>query len=226
MMDKTISANLVETLIHNLNGHTLLKDVKSAKYLDANSQHLAIYGLNKPQDIQGQTIWDLDKIMNAKWGENAREMQSYDEQVAATAIALTKHKRVWLNANGFVWAHYMNKFPILGTRNNVIAILSFGEDLTASLSLNELYLQYCNLYNQQTKIAINKFLEHINLLSLFNEMPTHSEILILIAKVTLFTNKLIAAELKIKLSTVETHINHLNQKTQNLSFIIELLRKR
>lgn len=219
-----ISASLVETLIHNLSGHTLLKDVKSNKYLDANADHLSIYGLNNPADIRGQTIWDLDCIMNAKWGKNAREMQLIDNQVAQTGIAITKQKRLWLNAEGFVWVHYMNKFPIIGRNNNITAILSFGEDLTNSLSLKELYGHYCQLYGNH-KSAIIKFLEHIKVRSLFNEYPTHAEILVLIAKVTLYTNKLIATELNIKLSTVETHINHLNQKTQNLNFVIEFLRK-
>ena len=32
-------------LVHNMRGHTILKDAKSGKCLDVNSVHLEVYGL-------------------------------------------------------------------------------------------------------------------------------------------------------------------------------------
>lgn len=222
-MDKSIDSSLVELLVHTLNDHTLLKDAKSGKYLDANHKHVSVYNLNKPEEIIGSTVWDLNSVMNQMWLDNARQIAKYDEEVIATGKPFIHPKRVWLNAQGQVWAHHLSKIPVTNTKKSVVAILGIGHDLTHTLALDELYSYYCQFYKNKT-FARRKFLEHTNISNMFIELPTHAELRILIAKSTFIQNKEIANHLKISLATVETHINRLGQKTNNLALVCSLLR--
>lgn len=222
-MDKSIDSSLVELLVHTLNDHTLLKDAKSGKYLDANHKHVSVYNLNKPEEIIGSTVWDLNSVMNQMWLDNARQIAKYDEEVIATGKPFIHPKRVWLNAQGQVWAHHLSKIPVTNTKKSVVAILGIGHDLTHTLTLDELYSYYCQFYKNKT-FARRKFLEHTNISNMFIELPTHAELRVLIAKSTFIQNKEIANHLKISLATVETHINRLGQKTNNLALVCSLLR--
>lgn len=222
-MDKSIDRSLVELLVHTLNDHTLLKDAKSGKYLDANHKHVSVYNLNKPEEIIGSTVWDLNNVMNQMWLDNACQIAKYDEEVIATGKPFIHPKRVWLNAQGQIWAHHMSRIPVMGQKKNIIAILSIGQDLTHTLKLEELYSYYCKFYKDKST-ARRKFLEHVNVFGMFIELPTDAEIKTLIAKAILIQNKEVANYLKIALATVETHINRLGQKTNNLALVCSLLR--
>lgn len=222
-MDKIISSDLVEMLVHNLKGHTLLKDANNGKYLDANDTHVAVYGLDKPAELIGYTVHDLNNLMSQMWHDNAQQVVAFEEQVLLTGKPVIHPRRVWLNANGYVWAHHMSKFPVIGTNNTTTAILSLGEDLTRYLSLQELYQYYLFFYKNK-RFAITKFMEHLNIKNLFHEIPPNSEIMVLITKAKLHLNKAVALHLKLELSTVESYINQLGKKTPDLINVINVLR--
>lgn len=211
MINEALNANLVEMLIHSMPIHAILKDAKSGKCLDINTSHLAVYGLAKPSDITGYTVWDVNNFMNKLWLDNAKQVEEFDEEVLYTKKPLIKPMRVWLNAHGEIWAHYMSKIPVVNSKNEVIAILGTSQDLTATLSLYELYKYYCNFY-PHNKTAIQIFLKHINILHHFYVQPTHAEVLVLIAKKYLATNKDVAHKLNITEGTVEIHINKIIKK--------------
>ncbi|MDD3265829.1 MAG: hypothetical protein PHC75_01445 [Burkholderiales bacterium] len=219
MINEPINASIVEMMIHNLPMHTILKDAKSGKCLDINTSHLAVYGLDNPSDLIGYTVWDVNNFMNKLWLDNAKQVEEFDAEVLYTKKPLIKPMRVWLNASGKVWlnasgkvwAHYMSKIPVTNSKNEVIAILGSSQDLTATLSLYELYQHYCNFY-QHKNTAIQMFLKHINIYHQFHTLPTHAEIMVLITKRSLLTNKNVALKLNITEGTVENHINKINDK--------------
>lgn len=198
-------------LVHNMRGHTILKDAKSGKCLDINKTHLEIYGAKKSQDIIGYTVWDINNFMSKMWLDNAQQVAKFDEEVIYTQKPVIKPMRIWLNAQGKVWAHYMSKYPVINDKHQVIAILGTSEDLTSSVPLNKLYQYYCHFYHER-KIAITMFLKHINIFNLFHTLPTHAEIIILITKKSHIQNKLVAQYLNISIGTVESHINKLIHK--------------
>lgn len=217
MIKDTVNASLVEMLIHNMCGHAILKDARSGQCLDVNSAHLNVYGLSKPADLIGHTVWDVNNFMNKMWLDNAAQVAKFDEEVLYTKQPVVRTFRVWLNARGQVWAHHMGKFPVMNNKNKVIAILGTSEDLTATLSLNELYRYYCQFY-QNCKTAIIMFLKHINIFDDFHTIPTHAETMVLITKKILIYNKLVANHLKITEGTLETHINRLIGKLNGTNF--------
>lgn len=222
-MSDVINASLVDMIVHNIRGHTLLKDAKTGKYLDANSTHLEVYGLNKPSDIIGYTIWDINNFMSPMWKDNANQVTEFEQMVIHTGKPFINPKRVWLNANGFVWVHHMSKLPVIGNNNSITAILSIGDDLTYSVKLDELYQYYCHFYKDK-KLRITMFLTHIKVQNLFYEMPTNSEMMVLIAKARLHNNKLVATHLNLQLSTVESYINQLGRKAIDLTTVFNILR--
>lgn len=209
MIDDAIHARTVEMLIHSMPYHAILKDAKNGKCLDINSAHLAVYGLQKPEEVMGYTVWDMNNVMNKFWLDNARQVEMFDTEVLHTKKPLIKPMRVWLNSRGQVWAHYMSKIPIVNSKNKVIAILGTSQDLTHTLTLEQLYKYYCSFYLQN---AIPMFLAHINLLDYFEKLPTHAEIMVLINKKDLLSNKVIAEQLSITEGTVESHISKIMRK--------------
>ncbi|MBP9768572.1 MAG: hypothetical protein KBD32_03275 [Burkholderiales bacterium] len=218
-MNDIISTKLVEGIMHSVNCHSLLKDAQSGKYIDANQVHLNVYGFSTMHDLIGLTVWDLDSQMSEMWLGNAKQITAFEEEVLYTGKAVIQPKRVWLNASGFVWQHHMSKIPIFNRDNKVSAILSLGDDLTTNLSFFELYGYYCHFYKKK-QLKVEKFLLHIGVYSYFMSLPTHAEVLVLIAKKTYVHNKLIAQHLNVSLGTVESHINKLCQKVSNLLVVL------
>lgn len=211
MVNNTININIVDMMMHNLPMHAILKDANNGKCLDINSSHLSVYGLNKPEDLIGYTVWDVNNFMHKLWLDNALQVEAFDREVICTKKPLVKPMRVWLNSQGKVWAHHMSKIPVINNKNKVIAILGSSLDLTTSLSLYELYHHYCNFYSHRNT-AIQMFLKHVNIFHFFNTLPTHAEIMVLITKRHLLTNKDVAIKLNITEGTVENHINKINDK--------------
>lgn len=224
-MDDIISTRFVESLMHSINCHSLLKDAKNSKYIDANQIHLNVYGLSAASDLIGFTVWDLDSQMSKMWLDNARQVTDFEDEVLYTGRSVIHPNRVWLNSSGFVWKHHMSKIPVFNQYNKVSAILSIGNDLTKDLSFSELYGYYCYFYKSK-QLKVGKFLQHIGVYDYFISLPTHSEVLVLIAKKALVHNKLIAEHLKISLGTVESHINKLCQKTPNLFVVLTEMRNK
>lgn len=221
-MDDIISTKLVEGIMHSMNCHALLKDTLNGRYIDVNQMHLNVYGLLTPRDLIGHTIWDLDLKMNKMWQDNATQITLFEDEVAHTGKPVIQTERVWLNAKGFVWSHHMSKIPVFGRDNKICAILSLGEDLTATLSFEKLYKHYCYFYKDK-HCKVEKFLQHIGVHDYFSSLPTNAETLILVAKKMLVHNKLVAQHLNISLGTVESHINNLNQKTPSLLTVLTVM---
>lgn len=204
-------------LVHNMRGHTILKDATTGKCLEVNTAHLQVYGLSQANQLIGSTVWDVNNFMNKMWRDNALQVAKFDEEILHTAKPVIKPLRVWLNVQGMVWAHHMAKYPVINNNKRVIAILGTSDDLTTTLELSKLYQYYCYFY-QNRKTAIAKFLQHVGIFNYFEIMPTHAETMVLIAKKKFILNKLIAQYLNITEGTLESHINRINRKLK-LSYL-------
>jgi hypothetical protein len=201
-----------------MRGHTILKDAKSGKCLDVNATHLQVYGLKQATDLIGYTVWDVNKsIMDKMWLDNAQQVARFDEEVLHTAKPVIRPRRVWLNAQGMVWAHHMAKYPVINNDKRVIAILGTSEDLTPTLELEKLYQHYRYFYQKQKK-AISKFLQHVDISDYFAILPTHAEVMVLITRKRLSQNKLVAQYLNITEGTLESHINKIINKLKFNNF--------
>ena len=221
-MEEIISAQLIENILHNINLPANLKDAKSGKYLDTNHAYLHLFGMTSPTEMIGKTIWDLNAFMHSLCLDHVLQMAEFEREVYQTGKAAKQKNLVWLNAHGMVWVHNTSKIPVNNTPNQISAILSLNEDLTKTLSLEELYNHYCIFY-PESKPRVSKFLEHIGVLNHFATLPTHAEVIVLIAKKMLVHNKLVAQKLNIQLGTVESHINRLGQKTKNLRLALSMM---
>ena len=116
----------------------------------------------------------------------------------------------------------MNKMPVMNLSHNVSAILSVGRDLTRELRLKELYGYYRHFYKNK-RIATTKFLEHTGVIQFFNELPTPTELMILITRADFIRNKEVAMHLEYSKSTVESYTSHIKQKVKNFdNFLADL----
>lgn len=221
MFDHSV-LSLVDNLIMTSSDAVHLKDAKSGKYLASNDHNLSIFDL-KENDFVNRTIWDINDTMIQYWVDNATQMDAYEEQVRLTGRAVVDNSRVWLNSKGYVWRHTMNKMPVMNLSNNVSAILSIGRDLTRELSLKELYGYYRHFYKNK-RIATTKFLEHTGIIQFFNELPTPTELMILITRADFIRNKEVAMHLEYSKSTVESYINQIIQKVKDFDNVLAALR--
>ncbi|RTL02719.1 MAG: hypothetical protein EKK57_01180 [Proteobacteria bacterium] len=222
-MNEILNTRFIEDLVHNIGGHSLLKDTSTNKYITANTTHVKVYGFTQPSDITGYDIWELNNLMSRMWEDNAKQVNLFDKEVCYTKKTITHPRRVWLNANGYIWMHSLRKVPVTNTVNNVVAILSIGDDLTNTLTLKELYDYYLHFYIDK-KIARRKFLEHVRIIQYFHEMPTDAELRVLIARSQNHVNKIVANNLNFQLSTVQFYINQLKQKIKDFDLVLEIMR--
>ena len=212
----------MEELIPQLDSPAHLKDVKSGRYIITNQSHAKIYGLSSSSELLGMTIHDLDCFMHKYWGNNVDEMNKIESSIINSGSSVRKNARSWLNIDGHLWVHNVIKTPIRNNLGKISAILTITDTLNTQLPRHEIFNIYLSHY-KSSQIAIIKFLEQHNILRYFVQLPTKAELNILLTKIKLTHNKLVAQNLYISLKTVETHMTHLYQKSSDLKTVIELL---
>ncbi|MCP4473475.1 MAG: hypothetical protein GY821_02675 [Gammaproteobacteria bacterium] len=163
----------------------------------------------------GLTINDLDAQMQPFWGKHlAADIKRMEKKVMDEKIAMND-KRPFLTAGGKVFVHDMTKIAILGQSNQVIGIYTASDEITDKLELAQLFQLYLQFFSTSKKLAIRKYLEHINVADHFFELPTKKEVKVLITKLKYPTSKMIANELSIPPRTVHSHIENLQEKTDH-----------
>lgn len=202
---------LSEQLIEFNNGPAYLKEFNTGKFIFSNQESFLLFNLCEDTFI-GKTILNLSDAEVPYWKTHAAQEQALDNSVNDGKKPIKSPFYFWLNTEGHVFSHRMKKFPVLDLSGKMVAIMTFGENLTDYLSLWDLYQHYCTFYEDKIQ-RVSKFLEHTQIKQYFLEPPTHCEVLVLILKELLYTNSAIAKKINVKLSTIETHINKLNQKT-------------
>lgn len=222
LVDDFFSIKFVEELIQSFNGTAHLKDLKSGKYVLSNDANIKKVGLTNINDICGLTVHDLHSHMKNYWGEDmAKQISKLDNKLKTNPEIIIDQNRFYLNANQFVFIHNMKKYPILNAEKKISYVLTINEDITNQVSLLKLWQLYKVLFKNKN-IAMSKYLQYTGVYDFFYELPTNTELIILLTRQFKVTSKDIAKVLYISQRTVETHINNLRNKTKiELNLLME-----
>ncbi len=216
-----INASFAYNLVDLLDLPANIKDANSRKYTYSNKLNLQIYGVTIDKYI-GKTVQDFHPTMKKFWGEKyADYVDELDNKLVIDKKPLVDITRTISDADGRIRVQKMVKIPILNN-SDVLAILSFCHNL--KLELRELYNQY-KLF-QPKKLAIVKFLDHLNIRSYFIELPTDAELNVLIESVKYTRNKEVSTKLFLSQKTVEYHLMSLKHKVlkEDLLTLLSILR--
>lgn len=218
-----VNARNVEGVIDQAPGLAAVKDINGKYWLT--SQHEASFSGFTPDEFAGLTIEDISeraKFMKSSKNRFINTIKEMDHQVKIRILPVFM-KEIYITYDGFIKIDNLMKSPILGHNNKVVAILSYCEDLTLRSNLFDVFLLYKKFYS--IKEGIIKFLAYFNILSYFQEMPTYTEMLVIIAMSLDHRHKSAAALLKKKLRTIVGHSSSINQKLKAGLNIYDILTK-
>ncbi len=219
---------MIDDILLSIDASVHVKDIKTGKYLDSNDENLKKFGFTKVEQIRGLTILDLNNFMENKWGRNLVQEIEYMECLVAKHQKKMTEKRCFLTAKNRIFVHKMIKIPLVTpTKNKVCGILTISDDITNHYDLISLLAFYKKLpLNLDKKFMIESFLSYIGISSFFHELPTESELMVLLAKQKNFSSKRIANTLNLSFRTVQKHIENLKKKTSfDLYHIIANMRR-
>jgi len=207
-----LSLSEAESLIDILPHSSHLKEVKSGKYILSNVKTLSLFGFNLPKDIIGLTLKDVDSFMGRFWGNNAKEVEEYDNTIICSANKVVDTDRAWLTFEQQVFRHKMFKYPVINKNGTIKYILTISEK-------NDLYLDTFSKYELYKKLLsphlfVPRFLEDLGIFNCFfvDNLPTETEIINLLFKLNYFTNKEIAFKRAINVKTVEKQLSCLRDR--------------
>ena len=198
-----------------------VKEPKSGKYLFASDSYSKVLGFESPDQMTGLTVRDLN-LTQERWGE--KDVIKMDQFVLEKKVT-AEHTHPFLTASGSLIYETVTKSPILGSRNNIIGIVSFNHDFTERLSHQSLYHMYKAVCGK--KSAVQKLLRHLDIESWFCALPTERELLVLLERAAGKVDKEIAKTHHVSTRTTETHLLNLRAKLKGdaLPSIIASLRK-
>ena len=159
-----------------------LKHAKTKRYYMTSQSFAALFGVSRAAII-GHTARDLvinrlplEINANRQW---INKIEALDAKVCATKELVVANKMVFIDYLGFIQIATLIKFPVLNQRSQMVAIMSYSEDLTDQYALDSLLQLYRHYYPIQE--AIEHFLRYLGLLKYFSTVPTYKEILLLLA---------------------------------------------
>ena len=212
--NETIRSTFVDDILQVTNDSAHLKDIATGKYLNSNQENLKKFAFTKPSQIIGLTMWDLNCFMAKFWGDKlAIEVDQLERRVQQTGQRALD-QRAFLSIDGTVWVHDMVKIPVFNSKDIVSGIFTISKNITNKYNLIKLCKLYKQFYPNNKKVAISKFLEQINILNCFYEMPTESELNILLVRQRNPSSKGISNILNISPRTVEGHLSKLRMKSK------------
>lgn len=203
-----------------------LKDPYSKKYICSNIHNLKVYGIDKPEQVVGLTIHDLDSFMKPYWGkEFANQIDNFDEVVLKQNTTLTIENRVFLDKFGLVHIQNMTKLPVLNFENKVSAILTTSFDITERINRFFIFDKYREIYKKK-KEACFYLMKHLRIDMFFLETLSEKEMLCLLYMTENNTHKNLTQKMHITNKTVESHINNITNKlkSKTITEILEFLR--
>lgn len=223
LTDEEVITQIIAVVPHTAH----LKDGKTNKYISVNPATLNFYGLENSNQLIGRTIQDVDVFMHKNWGTAfVNDVSKLEYDVRNKKERLLGRKHIIMLRGGKLIIQQMEKTPIIGKSGKASSILTVGrQDLTNELSLEQLYQLYKNYYvNKRTSIYM--FLKHIGLDKCFSELPTESELKVLITKKSYSRSKEVAYVLSLAPKSVELYTARLSEKLLdgNLSNTILMLR--
>lgn len=196
--------------IINSSGH--IKELETGKYVYSNITNLELFGLNLPTEIIGLTLKDMDNFMGKFWGNNAQEVEAYDNQIKNTEKNVFDFNRVWLTRDKKIFRHKMYKYPIKDNFGKTSYILTITEKNNTFINQQQKYL-LCKKFYALSELPI-RLLDELGILNCFDirNLPTEFEIVNVLYKSSHYTNKEIAYYRKVSIKTVEKQISNFREK--------------
>ena len=160
----------------------------------------------------GLTVQDIDDHMKSSWGNRVEKTIEFDNILKEGKSNYVHDTQVTILANGFVAIHRVQKHALKNATNTISQILTLSEDITSRVDSLALFEIYQNLFKNNIKAGILKFLLHYDIFKHFFELPTKTEVKILLLKKRLFAIKIIAQHLSLSPKTVACHLDNLKTK--------------
>jgi DNA-binding CsgD family transcriptional regulator len=207
-----ISLNKAENLVDLINTSGHIKEIKTGKYVFSNITNLELFGLNLPSEIVGLTLKDMDSFMNRFWGNNAKEVENFDNQIKVTGKNIFDTNRVWLTRNRKIFRHKMFKYPVKDNSGNISYILTISEKDNSYINHHQKYWLCKKFYSSNDFII--RILDELGIMNHFDlrDLPTEFEIINILYKSSHYTNKEIAYIRKVSIKTVEKQLSSFRSK--------------
>ncbi len=203
-----------------------IKDPHSKKYICSNKHNLKVYGLDKPEQLVGLTVHDLDEFMKPYWGkEFANRIDNFDDIVLKKNTTFSDENRVFLDKFGLVHIQNMTKAPILNSRNKVSAILTTSFDITGRINRFIIFDKYREIYKKKREACLF-LMRHMRIDMFFTEVLSEKEMLCLLHMTGNNAHKNLILKMNITNKTVESHIHNIinKLKSKTITEILEFLR--
>ncbi|PQV52648.1 sigma-70 region 4 domain-containing protein [Paraburkholderia sp. BL21I4N1] len=217
------SDSAIISFIENFPVSASLKEADTGKYIINNRYNSRQFGVENPAELVGLTINDL-KFCQPEWGaQYAAAIQKLDFRAREKKThVLGRHQ--FLDDSGEAQLEEMVKFPVLGSRKNILGIVTYRNDITPTLPPNSLYQLYLNFYDVTS--AIKRVLACLEIVQYFATLPTDAQFRVFLLKTERLANKEIAKFLGTSDRTVETHLDALRNKVVdgNLPHVLSLVK--
>lgn len=217
------SDSAIFSLIENFPTSASLKAADTGKYIINNYHNSIQFGIKNPKDLEGLTIQDV-KFNKKDWGVRyARLIQDLDHSARVNkSHVLGRHQ--FLDDCGEAQVEEMIKFPILGSRRNILGIVTYRNDITRTLPPIEIYRLNRVFYGITD--SINRTLIYYGVEKYFFVPPTDAQIQVFLMKSERLSNKEISRFLGISDRTVECHCAALRNKIidGNLPYVLSLVK--
>jgi DNA-binding CsgD family transcriptional regulator len=213
----------IVSFIENFPVSASLKEADTGKYIVNNAYNSMQFGVKNPKDLAGLTIKDL-KFRQPDWGAQYATMIEKLDFRAREKKSHVLGRHQFLDDNGEAQLEEMVKFPVLGSRRNILGIVTYRHDLTPTLPPSNLYHLYRKFYDAAN--AIKRVLVCLEIDQYFVALPTDAQFRVLLLKTERFTNKEIAKFFGISDRTVECHLDALRHKVNdgNLAHVLSLVK--
>ncbi len=217
------SDSAIISFLENFPVSASLKEADTGKYIVNNVYNSRQFGVQDPTDLVGITIRDL-KFRQSEWGARYASMIEKLDFRAREKKSHVLGRHQFLDDDGDVQLEEMVKFPVLGSRKNILGIVTYRHDITPTLPPNNLYRLYRNFYD--TKSAIWRVLQYLEVDLYFVTQPTEAQFRVFLLKSERFHIKEIAKFLNMSDRTVECHLNALRNKVVdgNLTHVLSLVK--
>lgn len=202
----------LDNITKALPGMANIKMAKGLTYVSVNKMFLDFIGLNEAQVI-GMNVYDVANLIKDRLPFNwAEEIEQSD----ATIIESKKEhfltrEQYYLNRQGRLVALALYKSPLINKKEEVVAILTYSQDITEAKSTSEIREMYLSLY-KDNNIAHVKFLEHIGLCRMGLPFISERELDCLVLYAHGNSAKLASRKLNLSTRTFEKHINNIKSK--------------
>jgi hypothetical protein len=216
------SDSVIISFIENFPVSASLKEADTGKYIINNSYNSQQFGVRNAMDLIGLTIRDL-KFCQPEWGTRYVHMIEKLDFRAREKKSHMIGRHQFLDDSGEAQLEEMVKFPVLGSRRNILGIVTYRHDITPTLPPNNLYRLYRNFYD--AKSAIKRVLIYLEVDKYFVKAPTDAQFRVFLLKTERFANKEIAKFLGTSDRTVECHLDAMRNKVVdgNLPRVLSLV---